>query len=166
MSQYARPNGFDAPAYVLTTGVKLEPRWGDPATKGVTLASGTTYVFPVGGESGPLASIHLIWDAAIIVVWTFETCNAGSSFGSADKVDVSEFDSVVGNWVQENPSTAYIATAVAGGVVVANMTLTVAGGTQNGATVHVGNFGTRRMRVKAVVGGTGGVVRVLPHGKM
>jgi len=160
---YAHPLNIDVPALVLTTGVKVEPRVGDPATKGVTLASGTTYVFPVGGESAPLNSVHLLWDASIIVTWTIETTNMPSAQGS--QVDVSPFDSTAGNWMQENPSGTYVSGSGAGGMTATNLTLVVAGGTAGGSTIHVGNFGTRRMRVKAVVAGTGGVVRVLCWGK-
>jgi hypothetical protein len=164
---YSHTTGLDLPAVVLTTGVVVSPRTGDPATKGVTLASGTTYVFALGGESSPLESIHIVWDAAIIVTFTIEDSNMPSGLGGpGGPADVSNFDSVAGNWIQENPTTGYVAVGPPStGVTVTNLTIAVAGGTATGAIVHMGNFGSRRSRLKATVGGTGGVVRVLPHGK-
>jgi hypothetical protein len=164
VSNYIHPTMFDVPAYVLTTGVKVEPRMGDPSQKGVTLASGTTYVFPLGGESAPLESVHILWDASIVVTWTVEDSNMPPAEGS--QVDVSNFDSQAGNWIQENPTTGYIAVGPpTTGTTVTNLTIAVAGGTSTGAIIHFGNFGSRRLRLKATVGGTGGNVRVLPHGK-
>ena len=160
---YAHPTRYNLPAYVLTTGVKVESREGDPTTVGVTLASGTTYVFPLGGESAPLEMIHIVWDAAIIVTFTVETTGLGKNWGS--QVDVSDFDSVAGNWMQENPTTVYVSGSGAGGMTATNLSLAVAGGTRGGSTIHMGNFGAPRSRIKAVVAGTGGVVRVAVHGK-
>jgi hypothetical protein len=161
---YAHPTGQELPALVLTTGVVVSPRIGDPAQKGVTLASGTTYVFALGGESAPLESIHIVWDAAIVVVFTVEDSNMPSGLGGpGGAADISNFDSSAGGWVQENPTSAYI--AISAGASATNLTITTAGTTAGGAIVHLGNFGTRRSRLKATVGGTGGVVRVMPHGK-
>jgi len=161
---YSHPTGLELPAFILTSGTKVEPRIGDPAQKGVTLASGTTYVFALGGESAPLESIHIVWDAAIVVVLTIEDSNMPSGLGGPGGVaDVSNFDSGAGNWIQENPTTAYV--AISAGATATNLTVTTAGTTAGGAMIHLGNFGSRRSRLKAVVGGTGGVIRVMPHGK-
>lgn len=161
---YARPTGQESLIYVLTTGVQVQPRIGDPATKGATLASGTTYVIPLGGESAPLESIHIIWDAAIVVVITFEDSNMPSALGGPGGLaDVSNFDSTAGNWIQENPTSAVV--SISGGASATNLTITTAGTTAGGAMIHIGNFGARRSRLKLAVGGTGGVIRVMLHGK-
>lgn len=146
---------------------------GLPATYGVTLASGTTYYFPVGASKAPvpaeapLVAIHIRGDAAIIATLTIEdSCfSAGQDpVTGRGNVDVSDFASTLGYWIQENPSTAIVGTSGTGWVATAG-TVAVAGGTAGGAIFHVGNLGSRRLRLKVVVGGTGGLVRVAVHGK-
>lgn len=111
------------------------------ATRGPQ-AVGTSY-YGVGGDSSIVQHIHLQWDASLIAVISFET----SDFKD---VSASTPSATAGDWITENPTTAYIATASGGGVAIANMTITIAGGTANGASVHVGNLGSRRLRVKVV----------------
>jgi hypothetical protein len=146
---------------------------GLPATYGVTLASGTTYYFPVGAPKSPvpaeapLVAIHIRGDAAIIATITVEDSvfPAGSSpVDGRGNPDVTDFDGTAGNWIPENPSTAIVGTSGTGWVATA-ATVAVAGGTAGGAIFHVGNLGSRRLRLKVVVGGTGGKVRVGVHGK-
>jgi len=119
-----------------------------------TLASSATYYYPVGGESSPLNSVWIKWDNVLNAVFTIEDTNARSE-------DVSSYDATAGNWIQENPTTAYV--GVTGGTV-ANLTVTVASTTAGGCLIHLGNTGARRTRIKAVVT-TGGVVSVGCHGK-
>jgi hypothetical protein len=146
---------------------------GAPSTWGVTLASGTTYLFPIGSQRSAVpaeasyASTHFRWDAAIIVTLTLETCNftATRSPDMRGDVDVSDFDTTAGNWMQENPSGAYVSGSGAGGLTVTNLTLVVAGGTAGGSTINLGNLAMRRARWKAVVGGTGGKIRCAIWGK-
>lgn len=163
-----KDNSLDA--MVLTTGTVVAY---DPVAKTVTLANGTTYVFPLGHERSAianetaLAGVHIKWSSAVVAVITVETCNfpvtlSGNGGGGAD---VASFDSVAGNWIQENPSTAYVAVSPAGAATVTNLTVTIPGGTAGGCTIHLGNLGTRRCRIKAVVT-TGGAMRIAPHGKL
>lgn len=162
-------------ALVLTTGLVVPYV---PNAKGCTLLAGTSYVFPFGHERSAitvetaLASIHLKWDAAIIVTFSIETCNFPSTLGGDGQgaVDVASFDSAKGNWIKESPSTAYISVTstdgTTGGATVAGAIVTVAGGTAGGTIIHVGNLGARRGRIRADVAGTGGIVRAYPHGKL
>lgn len=130
----------------------------DPGPKGAcTLVAGTTYYYPFGDDSSPLQSVHLKWDSAIIVTFTVETTNFPvGDYGNA----IALTGATLGAWMQENPSTAYVSGNGAGGLTVTALTLVVAGGTAGAATVHIGNLGTLRGRIKAVVGGTGGVVQL------
>lgn len=139
-----------------------------------TLVNGRTYLFAVGSSEAPLpaevplTSIHLRWDAAVIVTFTIETCNFPAKkpgvLGDVGPDDVTDVDATAGNWIQENPSGVYVGT-VGAGVTVTNLTIAVAGGAAGGAMIHLGNLGSRRVRVKAVVGGTGGKVRCNVRGK-
>jgi hypothetical protein len=122
------------------------------------LASGQTYYYPLGDDASPLASVHIKWDANVIVTFTIETCNFPIG-------DVANASTTAGEWMQENPTTAYASGSGSGGLTVTNLSLAVAGGSAGGSTVHIGNLGTRRARLKAVVGGTGGVVQVAGYAK-
>jgi hypothetical protein len=150
-------------------------RDGAPSTWGVTLASGTTYYFPIGAPKAPvpaesiISSIHVRGDSAIICAITIEDCNFGATRSPGDgrgDVDVSDFElaSTAGNWIPENPSSASVGT-VGAGWVATGATVNVAGGAAGGCMFHVGNMGSRRLRLKIVVAGTGGKVRVGVHGK-
>jgi len=148
---------------------------GAPSTFGVTLASGTTYFFPFGSWKASVpaesatVSTHFRWDSAIIVTLTLETCNFPTTWQPADSrgpVDVSDFDTTAGNWMQENPTSGvYVSGSGSGGLTATNLTLVVAGGTAGGSTINLGNFGMRRGRWRAVVGGTGGLMRCAIWGK-
>lgn len=109
----------------------------DPCNK---LQTVTTSFYGCGGDASIVQHIHLKWDSAFAAVITFET----SDF---KEVDVA-VAGVAGDWIQENPTTAYIGSTPAG--LATNMTITVPGGTAGGASVHVGNLGSRRIRVKVV----------------
>lgn len=136
-------------------------------TKGATLANGVTYVFPLDTNGAPLECVHLKWDAAVIVTFTVETTvfpkfEGGHGNGPSD---VTDHSLVAGEWMQENPSGAYVSGSGAGGMTATNLTLVVAGGTAGGSTIHLGNLGSLRGRIRAVVAGTGGVVRCGVNGK-
>lgn len=121
------------------------------------LASGTTYYFPVGAPGCLITSIHAIWDAAIVITaLTVEDCNVG---------DANPL--VAGRaalWIQENPTGAYVAVTGAG-VTATNLSVAATGGAIGGAMIHLGNMGSRKVRVKVVVGATGGKFELYPHGK-
>jgi len=143
-------------------GIPQEPGLGAKLPNG-------TYYFECSAGDAPYSSIHFRWDASIAVVLSFQDSNlppfksANAMVAAPGAADVSLIDETAGNWITEDPSTAYVPfTAGAGSVV--NMTVTVASSTAGGAMVNMGNLGTRRGRIKAVVTNPG-FLRVAPHGK-
>lgn len=150
-------------------------RVGAPSTWGVTLAPSTTYYFPLGASKAPmpaetgLVSVHVRGDAAIIAAFTIEDTDFPSTISPGDgrgAVDVSDFEAAAtaGNWIPENPSTAIVGFVGTGWSSTA-ATLNSAGTGVGGGMFHVGNIGSRRVRLKVVVAGTGGKIRVAVHGK-
>lgn len=133
-----------------------------------TLLANATYYFPLGDDTTSTSTVdrnmssvrrasleraQVQWDALVAMTVTIE-----------DTIwpDVSPSSTVAGDWLQQNPSTAYV--PVTGGSAV-NATVTVAGGSLGGCGYDLGNFGGSRLRVKLVVGATGGSVRVGQCGK-
>lgn len=103
-----------------------------------TLLSGATYYYPLSDGKATCISAQIEWDAAAILTITFEDCNFN---------EISNHSAVAGKWI---PSA---------------LTASAAGGSAGGAIFNVADLATRRQRLKVVVGGTGGQVRVARHGK-
>jgi hypothetical protein len=121
------------------------------------LVNGTTYYFPVGAPGCLVTAIHAIWDAALIITaLTVEDCNVANS----DPTVAGR----AGLWIQENPTGAYVAVTGAG-VTATNLSVAATGGAIGGAMIHLGNLGSRLVRIKVVVGATGGKFELYPHGK-
>jgi hypothetical protein len=147
----------------ITAGQYLVPiaAAGTPATaagpRGVyTLANSTTYYVAVGAFSSTYQSLHLQWSSPVVATITFES----SDFAEAEAALTS---TTSGDWLQENPSTAYVPITGTGASVLA-MTITLAGGGIGGARVNITGLAAGRMRVKIVVT-TGGTIRVAEFGK-
>lgn len=123
---------------------------------GLTTILNTTTIFGIlNNDTANVIAFHVSWDASITATITFEdTCFP----------DVTNFSVTAGEWIKEDPTTAYIAFAPLGSGTAVNMTITIPGGTAGGAMVHFGNTGSRRTRVK-IVTGTGGAIRVGCHGR-
>lgn len=123
-----------------------------------TLASSSTYYFPLGGQDVPFLSGHMQWDASIILTSvTIEDCNF-------PETDVTWYSNGSGEWIDEDPTTAFVGLDGAG-ATASNGVVAVAGGAQGGAMFHVAQTGARRTRLAVVVAGTGGEVRVSGWGK-
>lgn len=123
-----------------------------------TLLTGVTYFYPIGGQDTPTLSAHIQWDAAIVITSiTIEDCNMPES-------EVHWYSDNAGEWIDEDPSTAFVGSDGAG-VTVTNGVVAVAGGAAGGAMIHMDGNGARRTRLKVVVGGTGGEVRVASWAK-
>lgn len=163
------PSG-DVPAFVAGTGptttmVPFE------LNRGCRLASGTTYYFPLTGGDTRTKHITLTWDSSAIVAFSIECTSIPPTIGNmGGAADLTNWNSSAGNgWVRENPPSATISVTstdgTTGGATVTNSVITVAGGTAGGASVHFPNMGSKRMRLKAVVSGTGGLVRCVEFGK-
>lgn len=146
---------------------------------GCTLASGTTYYFPLGAQRSsvpaetPLVTAQLRWDASAILTITVETTVFPSTPQGADPrgpVQISDYhdeSATPGYWQQQNPpSGTYVpAKGLGGAGTVVSLTVTVSGGAAGGCEFDLSDLGARRVRIKVVVGGTGGVVRCGVHGK-
>jgi hypothetical protein len=138
---------------------------------GCTLANSTTYYFVVGSDAAvlpaqtELACVHLKWAAAVAATITVETCNFPRYKGGfrAGAADVTDYDTTAGNWISENPTTAYVAVSGSGNSAT-QLVVTAGGSAAGGCMFHLGNLGSRRVRIK-VVATTGGVVRCNVHGK-
>jgi hypothetical protein len=130
----------------------------------VTLTAGT-YVFVLRTSDQIVESMNIATDATIAFSsMIFETTNAGrSSGGQTVPGTVTDWDaSVDTTWVQENPPTAYIATAGTGWTATAASLVKTAG--KGAAMVQFEDVGAMRLRSKVVVT-TGGTMRVSPWGK-
>lgn len=177
MSSLNRPNSGNLDAIRTTDGVVIAAnKQGAASTYGVTLTNGVTYVFPLwsswspGGTETPYNHISIRWDASIIVTLTIETTSFPAKVTPNDvrgADDLLDWDVTAGTgWCPQNPSTGvYISNSGTGGLTVTNATMAVAGGTAGTTDVHAGNLNSRRARLKAVVGGTGGLLRVAYWGK-
>lgn len=123
-----------------------------------TLTSGTTYYYPLGGAGAPLIGAHVQWDASIVITSiTVEDSNFGD-----DEAPITS--STAGDWIDEDPSTAFVG-LVGAGATATNGVVAVTGGAAGGAMFHIANSGARRTRLKVVVGATGGVLRAAAWGK-
>lgn len=146
---------------ITSAGVAVDPSaestWA--TGRGVyTLTAGATYFFvlPIGGAS--MADIHLTHDAAIAITSAeIETCGHGRS-------DVSDYSAIGGEWMTQNPSTAYVAVEGATTTATAAVVAVVAGNA-GGADWQISGAAAPRMRLEVVVGGTGGEVRLSFTGK-
>lgn len=159
--QRQHPNGPDVVPYDTVNNQLIDVpgkvNGGNPA--GYALTNGHTYYYPMGrgGQESQVETWWVKWDNAAIITITVEDTDANT--------DIADYDTTVGNWVQFNPAnltTGYIA---ASSGTVTNMQLVVAGGTAGGAMIYLNLRGEMRSRLKIVVGGTGGVVRVCTHSK-
>lgn len=130
-----------------------------------TLASGTTYYFPLNAfESADKLAVHLIHDASIVITSaTIEDSNLPPPTaidGATVGVQTSWFESsAAGRWIDEDPSTAFVGTKGAA-TSATNGVVAVTGGTAGGAMWHFVDAASRRARLAVVVGGTGGEVIV------
>lgn len=143
----------------------------DPASGILTLIPGT-YFLPIGSDQSPtpsmttVVSAHLAWSAPFAATITVETCNfpGGSDRKATGKDDVLDYENAgTGNWIQENPSTAYVGIVGTNNVVI-SLTITAGGTNAGGCMIDIGNFGSRRVRLKAVVT-VAGTLRVNRRGK-
>lgn len=154
MAEYPTVLGGDVPAKTITTGAVLPTD-----ENGFVTLTTTTYYFAIGGSASTLESVHIMTDASIAGTFTVETCNFPpyKGDGGAAPTDVTDYDSTTGNWIKEDPSTAYVASTGTGWTWT-NLTGVKTAGAA-GAMIHLGNIGSRRSRLKFVCT-TGGKVRV------
>lgn len=160
MTQYRAVGSGDCGALLTTNGTPVPPDENGLVTLGVA-----TYVFMLSVPEAPLESIHIMTGAAIAGTFSVETCNFPATKGDmGSPVDIANWDvTTVGAWVKEDPTGAYVASVGTGWTWTLLTGVKTAG--TGGAMIHIGNLGSKRIRLKAVVT-TGGTVRVNRHAKM
>jgi hypothetical protein len=138
-------------------GVEYKPA---PATGLVTLAATDDFYFMLPfSEDATVQSVHILTGAAIAGTFTIESCNFAKDATAASVADHNE---VSGNWVKENPTGAYVASVGTGWTWTLLTGAKTAGA--GGAMIHLGNIGSKRLRLKLACT-TSGTVRVSAHGK-
>ncbi len=130
------------------------------ANRGVyTLASGTNYFVEVPCSDAGLVHVLLQGDAALILTSvTIEETDL-------DGKDALVITDTTGTWLVTDDTRITAKAEGAGWTIGANDIAAVAGGAAGAASFNISDVGARRMRVKIVVGGTGGEVRVSFWGK-
>lgn len=137
---------------------------------GCKLASGTDFYFELPVSDSPYRHVTMKWDINIIVTLSLETTSIPAKKDIDNSDDLKAWDNTAGNGWNQEPLTASSAsftdtTGGTGNASIASNTIIVGGGTVGCAGLHIGNLGSKRARIKAHVGGTGGVLRVSEHGK-
>lgn len=124
----------------------------------VTLDVDSHYFEIPQAQVGEFQSIHIITGALIAGTFTIETCNIDTHATKG----VTSYNEVSGNWINEDPTGAYVGSTGTGWTWTLLTGVKTAG--VGGAMIHLGNLGSKRCRVKAAIT-TGGTVRVICHGK-
>lgn len=124
-----------------------------------TLEANTTYVYIIGGIEASRVSIQLTGYTSGLVITsaTVQDTNHQSA-------EVTDRSLTVGEWVTEDPSTAFVGVDGTGWSVT-NAVVAASGAGVGGAVWHISDTGAARTRLAVVVGATGGLVRVSAHGK-
>lgn len=139
-----------------TDGTLLTPE----APRGeYTLVAGTRYFFVLPTEDTAFASVQLTGYTAALIITSATVEDTDHA-----PLDVPDSSTVVGEWVGEDPTTAFVG-ADGTGWTPANGVLAVAGGNLGGALWHIAETGAARTRLNVLVGATGGAVRVSCCGK-
>jgi len=108
-----------------------------------SLANGT-YHFGLGGDASLTHGVHFKWDSALVGVITIWT----SQF---DPTTVPVNSVVAGDWIQQQPTSRYVAISPAGAATESNLTVTIPGGTAGGCCINLGNFGDQRLKAQVVI---------------
>lgn len=141
--------GYLAP--LLATGAPAAPH---ASAKGTyTLASSSTYYVPLRAADVETLGAHLTTYTAGLVLTsvTVEVCSHSSP--------VDDLSTTAGEWVQWNPPGAYVPVTGSGWSSI-GATVASTGSALGGAAFDFSDVGQRRLRLKLVVGGTGGDVRL------
>lgn len=162
MGRHPTSNRFITP--FVTTGTE-QPETGAEFGRGsFTLLANTTYFFPLGGQDCPFLSAHIQWDASIaLTAVKLEDCDFPDG-PDADHGEVPYWSDNAGEWIDEDPTTAFVGT-VSTGTTVTNGVVAHTAGAQGGAMFHYADNGAERVRLRVEVGATGGEVRVGSWGK-
>ena len=125
-----------------------------------TLSANTLYYAILGGINAPFESAHLTGYTAGLVLTSVTVQDCNHEVG-----DVSNVSAVVGEWIDEKPTTAYVGTNGTGWAASSVGVVSAAGTGVGGAMFIVGATASARTRLAIQVGATGGVLVVSTHGK-
>lgn len=153
MSRTIQPGQYAEPfkASDSTLAAKAGPR-------GVyTLASSTVYYAEINVQTSPCESIHLQSSAALVATVTVETSDLANG-------EASSVSTTAGDWIQQNPSSAYVPTAGTGVTPTALSIAFAGGGSGGGAQINLSGLASARLRLKIDVT-TGGTLRIAHSGK-
>lgn len=147
----------------IAAGGALEVEDGTTFGRGsYTLLAGTRYFFVLGGADAPFNAAHFQWSSPMVITsLTIEDSNfppVAKGDGTGGAGDVSDFSTAAADWIDEDPSTAFVG-VVGAGVSQTNGVVAATGGAQGGCMFHVVDTGARRTRVNVLVGATGGEMR-------
>lgn len=124
-----------------------------------TLVANTTYIFIFPTEDAVFASVQLTGYTAGLIVTSATIQDTDHPIQ-----DVPDGSVVVGEWITEDPPTAFVA-ADGTGWSASNGVAASLGSGLGGALWHVAETGAFRTRLIVVVGATGGAARVSAFGK-
>lgn len=156
MSRHPTSTSYITP--IKSDGTVQDPSNVEFGRGAFTLVTGVKYFYPLGGQDAPTLSAHVQWDASLVITSiTVEDCNFPDS-------EVAWHADAAGEWIDEDPASAFVGSDGAGVTVTAGV-VAVAGGAQGGCMFHISDTGARRTRLAVVVAGTGGEMRVAAWGK-
>lgn len=130
------------------------------------------YLYPLASGDARVVAVQVQWDATFAGTIQIDDCNFPEPQQSATDIGTAPSDGSVtwysttnGEWITEQPSSAYVAISGGGGDDTAtNGVVTVVAGTVGGCMFHVVDTGARRTRLN-INCTTGGEVRVATWGK-
>lgn len=123
-----------------------------------TLTASHTYVFVIGAADAMFLHAQLRGDAAIVITSaTVQDCDENPH-------ETSDYSDNTGEWL-DTPAALIESAKVGTGWSNTSDVGAAAGGNEGAVAWNILNHGGRRMRVKVVVGGTGGQVRFSEWGK-
>ena len=137
-----------------------------------TLAANKIYYYILGGVGAPFTSVQITGytAGAVIDAANIQDCNQGggglNEDGTINTREVSDISTTAGEWIDEKPSSGYVAVNGTGWSVGTGATACVvaaAGTAVGGAMFHVGETGAARTRLMIDTGGTGGDFVVAGH---
>lgn len=132
-----------------------------------TLTAGQTYYYILGGPDASIISGTLTAYATPAAANGLIITSATIQDTDHPDQDVTNFSSTVGEWVSEDPSSAFVGADGTGwDTTTTPGVLKVAGTGLGGARFNIAETGAYRSRIAVVVGATGGPLRVSSHGKL
>src|SRR5258707_122569 len=104
MGQHGRAGGARWVYPIDSNGASLENTSADKGRGVCTLTAGATYYYILGGIAAPFQSVHLTGKTAALILTSaaIQDCNHMEQ-------DITHYSSTDGEWLTEQPTTAYVA---------------------------------------------------------